>query len=163
MNSYHNLEDNNIIALSMTLPPLSGEFFALAQVRPGSLCRLIKVTDGVMGVEEQEDVAVEDAGAYLPLFAVENGYMGGTINDVYEIGERVMLRWGRPGDMVLARYDADTVDDVHTGHYLVSGNDGTLRKLVIATDKPGAVVGISLIDRVKTAPVSDLWMPIFLS
>lgn len=45
----------------------------------------------------------QTAGEYSPLFAVENIYQGKTVDDPYLAGERVMMRYGRTGDVFLTK------------------------------------------------------------
>lgn len=77
-------------------------------------------------------------GPAAPFFAIEAGYVGGDIDDVYTNGGTVTYITAQPGDEVYAILADD--ENVAIGAYLQSNGDGSLE----AVDSDGHGVAIAL-------------------
>lgn len=86
--------DNNTIQLSVGASSPYIEAIAGNTILPGQLLQFTSI-----GTVIQHNVAV---GPAERLFAVENVYRGGTIEDYYYAGDTVLIRVCRPGDIILA-------------------------------------------------------------
>lgn len=144
--------DNNTIALKISpeSPYFEGELLPGQSIKPGMLCWIAPLDPDKYEAHSQDGWEAER------LFAVENGYEGKEINDTYSDGERVYMRYCRPGDLVLAKYGAIGVT-CNKGNKLVSKGDGTLREWVPG-DRVGSIVGVALQD--ITAPAAIVWLAI---
>jgi hypothetical protein len=134
--------DNNTIALKIDSIGGAGSSYdevgCTVAITPGHLCEMADDNSGGRIVRPHSS----SGHPAEKMFAVENGYVGGGISDVYAIGERVYLRICRPGDLVLA-WLAGTVGTTYVGQYLTSNADGTLRFYSEVTDEPGCIVCVA--------------------
>lgn len=96
-------------------------------------------------------------GTVAKMFAVENVYMGGAIDDAYALGDKVMIRFCRPGDLVLG-WIADGMD-MSQGEFLASNGDGMLQQASPGVTTPGSVVGVSFKNLVA---VGDTRFPFYV-
>jgi hypothetical protein len=125
-------EDNNTIEYKVSLySPYEELTASLQPIYPGFLCQQ-------SALEEVLPHLTAD-GTAERLIAVENSsYRGKTIYDRYEVGERVMLRIGRSGDVFLCAVQSDlaiSIDD-----FVTSAGDGTLKPVGV-TPLTGCVIG----------------------
>ena len=130
---------NNTIALKMDMVGGAGstydESICTVAITPGFLC---EANDEGQGGRRVRPHSTSGHPAEN-LFAVEEAYQGRGIGDAYAIGERVYLRIGRPGDLVLAWLDS-LVPKTFVGQFLTSNGDGQLRFYEESTDEPGCIV-----------------------
>ena len=128
--------DNNTIQLhiSKSSPLVEGYFEnAIPTCLPGRLMKRIGEKEFRMF-----DLVEEPA---QKLFAIENIYTGGDIDDPYNPGDYIFIRNARAGDIVLAWLDAE--EAVIIGDDLSSSAEGTLQKWT-GTGQPGSVIGVAL-------------------
>lgn len=142
--------DNNTIALKMDKIGGAGstydEMEASAAITPGFLCEMHDDNFGGRVVRPHNTAG----DPCETLFAVEAAYEGKGISDVYGVGDRVYLRIGRKGDLVLAWLD-EAVPVTVVGQFLASNGDGTLRFYSSVTDEPGSIVCVAYEKTVSVA------------
>lgn len=104
--------------------PLSIEGAAAAgsAIKPGMLVE--QITAGTYRAHASA------AGNAAPIFAREADYTGGGIDDVYDVGENVVMWYCKPGDMIYALLKAG--QNVAIGTFLESAGDGSLRDVATA-------------------------------
>jgi hypothetical protein len=123
--------DNNTIQLQIGITSPYKEFYAaVTAVTPGMLLKRLSEFDA-----RTHNNAGGDAER---LFAVENPYQGGDIYTNYAVGDRMMCRICRPGDVVLA-WVTNAVA-LPFGNFLQSNGDGTLT--VSGTSNPEGIVAV---------------------
>lgn len=98
-------------------------------------------------------------GNAAKIFAREADYVGGSIDDVYDVGENVVMWHCKPGDQIYAWLKAG--QDVAIGTFLESAGDGSLRdvgtagvivaKVVAAVDNDPGSAGAAV--RIKVEVV----------
>lgn len=104
--------------------PIRKQREAEETITPGQLLELR--SDGK--VQKHSD----DAKNAVPIFAVEEDFLGKSISDDYASGDEVQYAFFRPGDEALAWLDEDSAE-VNPGDFLMSKGNGNLTKLVKET------------------------------
>jgi hypothetical protein len=134
---------NNTISYKVSLSSPFQELTCTAgPIYPGYLCEQVG-SDSVSG----HSIADEPAET---MFAVENSqYRGKTIYDRYEVGERVMLRVCRKGDIILAA--VASVQEIPINSYVTSAGYGPVHPKGIAPIG-GSIVGVSIEAHAAAAP-----------
>jgi hypothetical protein len=96
---------------------LEGAAAAASAIKPGMLVEQIAA-----GTYRAHASA---GGNAAKIFAREADYVGGGIDDVYDVGENVVMWHCKPGDWIYAFLKAG--QDVTIGTFLESAGDGSLR------------------------------------
>jgi len=112
--------------------PIRKEREAEESITPGELLELR--SDGKVQKHSSEG---ENA---VPIFAVEEDFLGEAIDESYDSGDRVQYAFFRPGDEVYAWLD-DGSAEVNPGDFLMSKGDGTLTKFTAQEDTDGGTTG----------------------
>lgn len=151
---------NNTVCLSVSSKSKYGEDInkdtEALDILPGHLIRQIEVSppsevggESVVGVSlcrTQDDL-------FSTMFAVENFYIGGTLNDEYEEDRRVLYRIMNLGDVVYARVQPGISYPAGANLTLGTLNPGVL-DLAVGTDK---VIAIAM---AETGATERLFLPV---
>ena len=143
---------NNTIMVSVGADSPYLEGIADEIIYPGMLLTLINSVG-------HYSLAHGTGDTYSPLFAVENPYEGKGVDDPYAIGERMMMRYGRTGDIFLTKIAYSAVSLVYCGQPLISAGDthtaGWFKDVELADD--GVPVGYC-IDAEISSPSFPEWV-----
>lgn len=115
---------------------IAKEAAALANITPGML-----IDRGTGGVQPHGLAG----GPASPLFAREEEFAGGSIDDVYETGDRVPFYVGAPGSEFYALIPAGA--NIAEGAELESNGDGTLRAYAGQAVAEGGTASYTIHDR----------------